>query len=564
MILSDIIHDIVSLCRSYPQILIFLSLAIGYYVGKIKIFGFSFGATASVLLAAILLGQMDVQITPLVKTVAFALFIFTIGYKVGPQFFSGLKKEGISYIILSLFFAITGLIVAILLGKFFGFDKGTTAGLLGGAITQSSIIGTAEGAISNLSIASAQKTILTSNIAVAYAITYIFGVAGLILFYRLVPKIFKINLKSEAKKIEAELSGTTDTKLSDDDFVWNTRPLIRIYRVSHEALNNKKIGELEKIFLNRVSVEKIKRGDQLIEPKPEAEIHTGDLLLVIGARKQVIDAHDIIGPEEQDPMVNNIIPKMLRICVTKSQVVGKTLGKITDIYCKNCFISKITRLGHELPIKKNTVIHKCDILYTIGLESNVENFAKDIGYAKHKTKITDLAMVGLGCFLGTLLGLATVKLGAIPLTLGVGGGVLLSGLFFGWLRAKYPTFGQFPAGAQWVLSDLGLNLFIACVGLTAGPRAFHALQTHGAKLFFAGVLLTLIPHILGILFGRFVLKLNPVLLFGALTGAGTATPSLNALKDECESSTPALGYSVPYAIGNFVLTIWGTVIINFM
>jgi len=562
--LSNIIHDIVFLCRAYPQILIFLSLAIGYYVGKIKIFGFSLGATASVLLAAIVLGQMDVTVTPLIKTVAFALFIFTIGYKVGPQFFGGLKKEGLHYVILSLFFAFTGLITAIFLGKIFGFDKGTTAGLLGGAITQSSIIGTAEGAISNLSIAAAQKTVLISNIAVAYAITYIFGVAGLILFYRLVPKLFKIDLKGEAKKIEQELSGATDSKVSQDDFVWNTRPTIRVYRVLHDNIVGKKVSDLEKLFLNRVTIEKIKRDSKIIEPNPNTVIYTGDLLLIIGDRKQVVSAHNIIGPEIQDSILNNIIPQMLRICVTKLKVVGKTLEQITDKYCKNCFINKVTRLGHELPIKKNTVIHKCDILYTIGLESNVENFAKNIGYAKRKTNITDLAMLGLGCFLGTLLGLATVKLGNVPLTLGVGGGVLLSGLFFGWLRVKYPTFGQFPAGAQWVLSDLGLNLFIACVGLIAGPRAFHALQTHGAKLFFAGVLLTLVPHILGMLFGKFVLKLNPVLLFGALTGAGTATPSLNALKDECESSTPALGYSVPYAIGNFVLTIWGTVIISFM
>jgi len=563
MIFQDIIHDVVSLCRNYPEILIFLSLAIGYYVGKIKVFGFSLGATASVLLAAILLGQMDVAVTPLIKTIAFGLFIFTIGYKVGPQFFSGLKKEGLNYIILSIFFAIIGLITAIWFGKLFGFDKGTTAGLLSGALTQSSVIGTAEGAIRNLSISAAQKTILTSNIAVAYAITYVFGVAGLIFFYRLVPKLLKIDLKGEAKQIEAELSGIKETQLSSDSFQWNMRPTIRVYRAVSKDLEGKKISDVETLFLNKVSVEKIKRGNQILEPTPDKRIYVGDLLLIIGERENIIGANHMIGPEVQDPILDSITPEMLRICVTKSIVTGKKLGEIHP-YCKNCFVNKITRLGHELPLQKNTVIQKCDILYVIGLQSNVEKFAKAIGYIKRKTKITDLAMVGFGCFLGTLLGLATVKLGIVPLTLGVGGGVLLSGLFFGWLRFVHPTFGQFPDGAQWVLSDLGLNLFIACVGLTAGPRAVYALQIHGAKLFFAGAGLTLIPHILSMIFGYFVLKLNPVLLFGALTGAGTATPSLNVLKDECDSSAPALGYSVPYALGNFILTIWGAVIINFM
>jgi putative transport protein len=146
----------------------------------------------------------------------------------------------------------------------------------------------------------------------------------------------------------------------------------------------------------------------------------------------------------------------------------------------------------------------------------------------------------------------------------VGGGVLFAGLFFGWLRSIYPIFGGIPDAAQWLLSDFGLNVFIACVGLTAGPRAIHALQTQGATLFLAGVAVTLTPHIFGLIFGKFILRLDSVLLLGALTGAGTATPSLNVLKNECDSSAPALGYTVPYAIGNFVLTIWGTVVINFM
>ncbi len=409
--MDTLLHSIETVCRNHPHILIFFSLAIGYYVGKIKIFGFNLGSTASVLLAAIVLGQIEVEITPLIKSVAFALFIFTIGYKVGPHFFGGLKKDAIQYTILAFFVALVGLVTTILLGKFFGFDKGTTAGLIAGGMTQSSIIGTAEDAIKNLSISGAQKTILTSNIAVSYAITYIFGVAGLILFYKIVPKLLKIDLKGEAQKLEAKLSGATTTQTATDDF------------------------------------------------------------------------------------------------------------------------------------HKNSITNK-----------NIEK----------KMHATDLMMVGLGCFLGTLLGLAAIKIGTMPLTLGIGGGILLVGLFFGWLQSIYPTLGHIPNEAQWILTDLGLNLFIACVGLTAGPKAIDALQAHGPTLFFAGIAVTLLPHIFGLLFGRIVLKLNYILLLGALVGAGTATPSLSVLKDETNSSTPVLGYTVPYAIGNFILTVLGTVIVNLM
>jgi len=560
----DLLNHFVSICREYPQILIFLSLAIGYYVGKIKIFGFSLGSTATVLLAALVLGQMDVTITPLIKAVAFALFIFTIGYKVGPQFFGGLKKEGIHYIVLSIFVAVVGLLTAVVLGKLFAFDQGTTAGLLGGAMTQSSVLGMAEGAIKNLSVSAAEKSLLSSNIAVAYAITYLFGVAGLILFYKIVPRLLKINLKDEAKKVEAELSGIAKANASPDDFSWNSQPNIRMYRVTNNALQGKRVSDLQELFSKKVTIEQIKRGDQTIESKFDTAININDILVVVGDRAQMVEAQTIIGPEVDDPTLMGLEMEVLKICVINPQAIGKTVDEIMNHYCKSCFISAITRQGHELPLEKNTVVRKCDILHVVGLKKHVENFVTSIGYPERKTKATDLVMVGLGCFLGTLLGLFAVKLGGLSFTLGIGGGVLVSGLLFGWLRSIHPTFGKIPDGAQWLLTNLGLNLFIACVGLTAGPRAVHALKTQGMTLFFAGVILTLMPHILGIFFGRVFLKINYILLFGALTGAGTATPALNVLKDEANSAAPALGYAVPYAIGNFLLTLWGTVVVSLM
>ncbi len=481
MLFNDMATFVVSLCRDHPQLLLFLSLAIGYYVGKIKLFGFSLGSTASVLLAALVLGQLDVTITPLIKTVAFALFIFTIGYKVGPQFFGGLKRDGLEYVILSIFVAIVGLATAIVLGKLFGFDQGTTAGLMSGAMTQSSIIGTAQDAIRNLSVSAAQKDTLDANIAIAYAITYLFGVAGLILFYKIVPRLFNLDLKAEAQQVEAQLSGTTSTQ----------------------------------------------------------------------AQSQYVKC----------PGVND---QKINVYVTQSRFIGKTLEALHDQCGSACAIVRITRQGHTLPLKKGTVIAKYDLVQVCGKQKDLDAFGHAVGCVEQDSSITNLSMVGLGCFLGTLAGLAMIKIGFIPITLGVGGGILLSGLLFGWFRSIHPTFGYIPESAQWLLADLGLNLFIACVGLTAGPKAIDALRTKGLTLFFAGVVLTLTPHILGLIFGKFVLRLNPILLLGALTGAGTATPSLNVLKNESNSSVPALGYTVPYAIGNFILTIWGTVIVSIM
>jgi len=203
-------------------------------------------------------------------------------------------------------------------------------------------------------------------------------------------------------------------------------------------------------------------------------------------------------------------------------------------------------------------------LRVAGAKDDMEKFVKYLGYPERPTVMTDLIMVGIGCVLGTLLGLLMVKVAGIPITLGVGGGVLVSGLIFGWLRSLHPTFGQIPNGAQWIFTDLGLNLFIACIGLIAGPEAIHALHRTGGSLFISGVILTLATHITGIAFGRLVLRLNPVLLFGAMIGAGTITAALNPLKEESNSAVPAIGYTVCYAFGNVILTIWGSVIVNVM
>jgi putative transport protein len=263
----------------------------------------------------------------------------------------------------------------------------------------------------------------------------------------------------------------------------------------------------------------------------------------------------------EDADVVNVVGEMIKICVTRRDAVGKTLGEIMKGPGHGCFLKKLFREGQDMPTGKNMVIKKCDVLKVTGSQTDVERLIKHLGYAERPTVLTDLVMVGIGCAAGTLLGLIMVPVAGIPITLGIGGGVLVAGLVAGWLRAVHPTFGQIPAGAQWIFTDLGLNLFIACVGLVAGPKALHAIQTAGLSIFFAGAMLTLIPHICGIFFGKYVLKLNPVLLFGSLTGAGTITAALNALKEEADSSLPALGYTVPYAFGNVLLTIWGTVLV---
>jgi putative transport protein len=204
------------------------------------------------------------------------------------------------------------------------------------------------------------------------------------------------------------------------------------------------------------------------------------------------------------------------------------------------------------------------VLTLVGAVPDVERAARALGYADRPTVSTDMIFVGLGIFLGGLVGLLSITVGGLPLTLTASGGALVMGLVFGWLRAVHPTFGRIPEPAMWVFDTVGLTVFMAVVGLAAGPSFVKGIQTTGISLVVVGLLVATLPHAVTILFGRYVLRMNPLILLGACSGAGTMTAALRAVQDEARSKLPALGYTVPYAIGNILLTAWGPVIVAMM
>jgi putative transport protein len=557
-------REIMAIVQESPEVLVFLSLAIGYLIGKIKIKGFGIGTTASVLLVAMVLGQFTIDVPPILKSLAFALFAFSIGYQVGPQFFGALRKEGLNYLMISLVVVLAGLATAILLGKALHFDKGTTAGLFAGAMTQSAVIGTADGAVDQLAISAAEKKVLYNNIAVAYAITYLFGVVGVILFFKLLPGLMRINLKDEARKLEADMGGGSELK-SPELFSWSRQVELRAYEATNGQIAGKTVSEIEKCFPARVAVYHIKREERLLECAQDTIIECNDVVVLGGKHVGLMCATDIIGHEIDVTTVINMIGESLDVCVLNPAVVDRTLGEMGRTPgAHGIFLTRMTRQGREIPLLEDTVINKRDILHLVGSKADVERAAQMLGYAERPTAVTDLVMVGIGCVLGTLAGMIVIPIAGIPLTLGTGGGVLVAGLVFGWLRSMHPTFGQIPDGGQWLLNDLGLSLFVACVGLASGKAAIEALETTGMAIFMAGIVLALVPIIAGVLFGRYILKMNPILLLGALTGARVIPQAMTALEEDAESTTPALAFAAPFAFANVFLTIMGSIIINVM
>lgn len=560
-----VVQDILKMVSISPELLVFLSLAAGYLIGKIKIKGFGLGTTASVLLAALVLGQISIEVSPLLKNISFALFAFTIGYQVGPQFFGALRKEGLNYIWIALVVALAGLATTMFLGSLLHFDKGTTAGLFAGAMTQSAVIGTAQGAVAQLPIAETAKKALDGNIAVAYAITYIFGTVGVIIFFKLMPGLMGINLKEEAKKLEVKLGSGSDESKKPELFSWSQMVMLRAHVATEQNIIGKTVKEAESYLPFRVAINKIKRAEKTFAPPQDEVIQPNDILVLSGKYASMVGTADKIGREIDASTVAEMLGESLDVCILNSAFTGKTLAELAKSpYAHGLFLRRITRQGRELPIMLGTVLNRCDVIQIVGERDMVEKAAKILGYAQRPTPVTDLIMVGAGCALGTLLGMVVIPILGVPLSLSAAGGVLLAGLLFGWLRSLHPTFGQIPDAGQWLLNDLGLNLFIACIGLSSGRQALQALQTSGLSVFLAGIAVALIPIIIGVLFGKYLLKMNPVLLLGALTGARVIPPALNTLEEDAESTTLVLGFAAPFAFANVFLTIMGSIIITLM
>ena len=556
---------LVQALRGNPELAIFLTLATGFLIGRVKFGSFSLGVVVGTLLAGVLIGQLDIKVPAIVKAIFFDLFLFTTGYKVGPQFFRGLKRDAMGQVALTVVLCVACLLTSFGFAKLLGYDIGTAAGLLAGAFSESTVIGTAGDAIQRLSLSDSEKAALLNNIPVAYAVTYLVGTASLVWFLPTIgPKLMRINLREEGAKMQAQTDSAAELGLS---VVSGAKSFdVRAYRVTNSSLANKTVAELEALPQSiRVFIVRVRHLGEIIECVPTTVIHHDDVVAVIARQEVHVERGERVGPEVDDKPLLDIPIEVLDVVISRRSVVGKTIAELARLeFARGVFLRRLTRAGQQMPITADIRLDRGDVLNLIGAKPAVERAAKELGYPDPPTTATDIVFVATGIVLGGLIGLLSITVGSIPLTLTASGGALVMGLVFGWLRAVYPFFGRIPEPAIWIFDTLGLCIFIGVVGLSAGPSFFAGLQKTGVSLVAVGLVSALLPHTLGILFGRYVLKMNPLIVLGACAGAGTITAALRAVQDEARSNVPALGYTVPYAIGNILLTAWGPVIVALM
>ena len=544
--------------RQNPELAVFLTLALGFALGSVRFGSFKLGNVVGTLLAGVLIGQLDIQVPGTVKVVFFDLFLFATGYKVGPQFFRGLGRSALPQVAVTVVLCVTSLMVTFLAAKLLRYDTGTAAGLLAGAFTESTVIGTASDAIARLGLPKATADQLRNNIAVAYAVTYLVGTTGAVWFLSsLAPRLLRVDLAAEARKLgEHAASGARDGRADSAYREWD----VRCYRLA-APWAGRLVSDLEQSFApDRVFVQKIRRAEQLLDVQPATVLASGDAVAV-GARRRVVAGGVPIGTEIEDRELLDFPVEALDVVLTNSALVDHTLEDVAQQHGRGVALVKLVRGGEEIPFASSTILNRGDLLRITGPSQDVERAGKALGYIERSTATTDVIFVGLGIVLGGLVGLLSVNIGGLPISLTSSGGALIMGLVFGWLRSVYPTFGRIPEPALWVFDTIGLAVFIGIVGITAAPGFVDGLRRTGVSLVIAGFVAAILPHLTALLFGRYLLKMNPVILFGACAGAGTSTAALRAIQDEARSKVPVLGYTVPYALGNILLTAWGPVIV---
>jgi putative transport protein len=548
----------------YPELALFLVIAAGYWIGSFRIGPFSLGPVTGALFAGLFVGQFaHVPVSSMTKSFLFLLFLFGVGYSVGPQFVQAIRHQGLRPVLLALVVCVTGLAASIVIARVLKLDPGFAAGLMSGALSQSAAMGTATDAVNGLALPEADRARFVSHIAVADALCYIFGYAGVIIFCTvIVPALLRIDLRTEALKLEQEL-GMTRAKPGVAS-AWRKFEL-RAYRLDEQsALAGLTISAAEaRLPEHRLFIHRLRREERILEAEPGLKLAAGDVIALSGPRQIVVE---LVGPraeEVEDKELLDLAVTAADVLLMNAKLDGMTLGEASkEDWARGVYLRSLSRGGQELPVAAGIALQRGDLLKLVGPDPIVQSAAARIGVIVAPSTTIDFVVLGLAIFLGGAAGaLLTVTVGGTKISLSTSVGTLLAGLLVGYLRTRYPLFGRIPEGAVSLMTSLGLAAFVGLTGIHAGPIFISALREAGLSLLLGGVVVTLLPQIVGFSFGHFVLRMNPILLLGALTGAQTVTAAMAAVQERSGSPVAVLGYTPAYPVANILLTTWGTIVV---
>lgn len=545
-----------------PEVAIVAALAVGYAIGAIRLGPFRLGGVAGTLLAALAIGQLGVQIDPMLPRFMFTLFIYALGFSVAPQFFAGVDKTTWTWGLLVAVEVVLIVTVAFAATWVFKLDLGTAGGLLAGSATESAMVGTTTEAIGKLGLPLATTKALQSNVATAYALSYVFSLVAIILFAsQLAPWLMRINLRTEARRTLARLGGV-ELDLEPDQRYSFPLLISRAYHVTVAA--GKTIAEVEGALGGGATVESVRRGDTQRTVTGSCLLDTKDEIAVTGLRSALAGAGPLIGPEIGDPSDARFIVETRDVVLTHKPMHGSSIagivGFLRESDCRGVFLAGLKRMERRFPAVPDFKVRTGDVLELFGNPADVAKAARLLGVATIPDDVTDFVYLGTGLVVGILIGMVNIRVGKAALSLG-SAGALLSGLAFGWFRSLRPTFGRLPSSATQLMKDLGLAVFIASVGLGSAPGVVKLLGERGWELPIAAIFVSLVPTLASVYIGRYLLHVEPAILCGAIAGQHASTPAINATEAVAGNTVPVIGYTVTYALANILLPLVGPVFV---
>ncbi len=554
--------------RHTPALAVFLTIGLGFLIGKIKFKGFSLGTVTSVLIVGVLVGQMDINVGGPLKTFSFMLFLFCIGYSVGPQFFRSLKGEGLRQVIFALVMCVLILGVAWGVALWFGLDAGQAAGMMAGASTASPVVGAAEDTVASLPGAPEAVKAMTDAIPVCYAMTYVFGTLGAVWLVGYIGPWMMGGLE-KVKQLTREYEKTqSGAGIGDDPAFFDAcRPVaFRAFRTDGTWMTGERtVEEIQKKFEEqgrRLLVERIKGADGAVaDAAPGSVVKPGDVIVVSGRREYMVMDNSWLGAEVAGIGILTFPVEDVQVTASKNVPQVPVPQLMESDYMYGVELKRIVREGKVVRPARDVVVRPGDVLEIVGRKKYVSVASEHLGYTDVPTLATDFVFVGLGVLLGGLLGSLAMKFGNVSVSLGTSGGALVVGLILGWLRSRRPVYGAIPKASLWVFNNLGLNVYIAVIGIASGPTFVSSFMDVGPKIFVAGLIVTLVPLFIALILSYKVFKFHPAIALGCCAGARKSTAALGAIQERLGSSVPAVGYTITYAVSNTVLIIFGIVLV---
>ncbi len=556
-------HYFVETLQKYPEIALFLTIGIGFWIGNFKMGKFNLGVVTSTLLAGLLVGQVGIKLPGVLQSTFFAMFLFSVGYSVGPQFIRALRSDGLPQVVFAIIICLVGTGTAIALGKLLGYNGALTAGLLSGGYTNSTVLGVATDLINQSGLPDVDLKASLALLPVAYAVTYPFGTIGsAYALANFAPKLLGFDLAKVCQEYEAAHGGKKVGTTAYREYS------ARAVRLVSEALIGKTVEQVEKMFGNEIFIRRMRsvEGGAIIDCQRDTILTENAILAVSGSLSALLAYAHEFGPELKDVPLLDFSTELLDLVVTNKAYAGKTLGELIHSLFgepgRGVFLTRYTRSDVVMSMNENIKVQRGDVLTILGAKADVAKIAKELGYADRPVEGSDMAFMAFGIVLGSLIGAFTLRIGGIPLSLGTAVGAIVAGIISGYLRSTMRTFGHIPGPAIWVFNNVGLNGFIACIGLNAALGFVGGIQNYGFALFLAGTLVTLVPIIVGVLLGHYVFKFHPGIMLGAVAGARSTTAALGALQEMSKSNVPVVGYATGYATSRLVMALLTIVVVN--